>query len=314
MAFWCKTEKGKSRKYIGMYHIIQKRKIYYTISGVFILAGVLAIIFFGLRFGIDFTGGSSMEITASSTTDASKLQSILSAQGLLEPEIRVLDSGSFRITVHELTQDEHASLLSALQTGDAEIKEISYSSTGPTIGKELKSKSLLATILVLLFIVIYISWTFRKASWGPVKPWVWGVAALIALSHDLVGVVGVFAILGEFTHVRIDTLFITALLTVLGFSVHDTIVVFDRIRERIKIHGGKESFEDTVNTSVVETMVRSLATSFTAVLVLVALLLFGGESVRYFVLALIVGIVSGTYSSIYIASPLLVSWYQHKIK
>ena len=297
-----------------MYQIIQKRKIFYIISGVFLTAGVVAIIFFGLRFGIDFTGGSSMEISSSPTIDAPEIQSILSTQGFVEPEIRVLENGSFRITVRELTQDEHISLLSALQTQDSTIKEISYSSTGPTIGKELKTKSLLATILVLSFIVIYISWTFRKASWGPVKPWVWGVAALLALFHDLVGVIGVFAILGEFTHVRIDTLFITALLTVLGFSVHDTIVVFDRIRERIKIHGGKESFEDTVNTSVVETMVRSLATSFTAVLVLIALLLFGGESIRYFVLALIIGIVSGTYSSIYIASPLLVSWYLHKTK
>lgn len=273
-----------------------------------------ALLFFGLRFGIDFTGGSSLEIATSSNTDVSSVHSVVISQGFVEPEIRVLENGSYRITVRELTQDEHESLLGSLQAKDPEIEEISYSSTGPTIGNELKSKSLFATILVLLFIVIYISWTFRRASWGPVKPWVWGIAALIALFHDLVAVIGVFAILGEFAQIRIDTLFITALLTVLGFSIHDTIVVFDRIRERIKIHGGKESFEDTVNTSVVETMVRSLATSFTAVLVLIALLLFGGESIRYFVLALIIGIVSGTYSSIFIASPLLVSWYLHKTK
>lgn len=276
--------------------------------------GVTFLILFGLKFGIDFTGGSTMEFIVSSQITETQIQSTLQSLGYTDAEIRVLSDNTYRVTVRELSPDEHQAIDDAIANLDSNAKEQSYSSIGPTIGNELKSKSLFATILVFLFIVIYISWTFRKASWGPVKPWVWGVAALLALFHDLLMVLGVFAVLGKFLQIPIDTMFITALLTVLGFSVHDTIVVFDRIRERIKIHGGKESFEETVNTSVVETLIRSLATSLTTVLVLIALLLFGGESIRYFVLALIVGMISGTYSSIYIASPLLVTWFKFKTK
>ncbi|PIS41523.1 MAG: protein translocase subunit SecF [Candidatus Kerfeldbacteria bacterium CG08_land_8_20_14_0_20_42_7] len=297
-----------------MYQIIHKRKIFYFLSVALLTVGLAFLVIFGLRFGIDFTGGSTMEFEVSADTTQTQVESELTSLGYSNPEIRVLGNNTYRITVRELSQDQHVAIIAAFQTIDPVSQELSYSSIGPTIGSELKSKSLFATILVFSFIVLYISWTFRKASWGPVRPWVWGVAALLALFHDLLIVLGVFAILGKFFQVNIDTLFITALSTVLGFSVHDTIVVFDRIRERIKIHGGKESFEDTVNVSVVETLIRSLATSLTTVLVLVALLLFGGESIRYFVLALIVGMISGTYSSIYIASPLLVSWYTYKTK
>ena len=187
------------------------------------------------------------------------------------------------------------------------MTEKSFSSVGPTIGNELKQKSYYAIALVLLAIVIYIAWAFRRVS-RPVASWKYGVAAIIALLHDVIIPTGVFSALGHFLGYEVDVLFVTALLTVLGFSVHDTIVVFDRIRENLLKREG--SFEDIVNYSVNQTMTRSINTSATVMLVLLAVYFFGGESVRNFTLVLILGVFFGTYSSIFIASPILVVWHK----
>ena len=186
------------------------------------------------------------------------------------------------------------------------MEERRFSSIGPTIGAELKQKSLRAIALVLLGISLYIAWAFRQVS-KPLNSWRYGVATLIALFHDLIIPLGLFSYLGHFYNVEIGTNFIVALLVVLGFSVHDTIVVFDRIRENLKRYS--LDFENLVNQSVNETLVRSINTSLTVLLTLAALYFFGSESLKYFILALIVGIFSGTYSSIFIASPILVSWF-----
>ena len=183
---------------------------------------------------------------------------------------------------------------------------------GPIIGSELKRKSVWAIAIALFFIVSYISWAFRKVSY-PVESWKYGIAAILALAHDIILPLGVFSALGHFYGVEIDSLFLTAILTVLGFSVHDTIVVFDRIRENLFKHV-QIDFEATVNKSVNETIMRSINTSLTTLLVLVALYLFGGESIRYFTLTLIIGITVGTYSSIFVASPLLVDWHRFSAK
>ena len=191
-----------------------------------------------------------------------------------------------------------------------EIVENRFESIGPVIGGELKEKSVKAIIIVLISIVIYIGWTFRKVS-RPVSSWKYGLVALIALFHDIIITIGVFSILGHFYGVEVGMPFVVALLTILGYSVNDTIVVFDRTRENL-LHSGWDDFEEVVNRSVNETLMRSLNTSLTTLVVLLAIYLFGGATIQYFVLALIIGIIAGTYSSIFIASPLLVSLAKRK--
>jgi preprotein translocase subunit SecF len=180
------------------------------------------------------------------------------------------------------------------------------------IGKELRSAAFLQLILVSLGIIFYIAYAFRKVS-KPVSSWRFGIAAIVALIHDLFIVIGAFSLLGHFGGVEIDSLFVTALLTVLGFSVHDTIVVFDRIRENLRIRAG-QSLSEIINSSINQTLVRSINTSLTVIFVLLALLLFGGESIHNFVLALFIGIIAGTYSSIFIASPILIVWHNWELR
>lgn len=212
------------------------------------------------------------------------------------------------VRLKDISEKEHQELLAALSVGGKKAEEKQFNSIGPVLGKELRQKSIIAVGLVALMIILYIAWAFRKVS-RPVSSWKYGVAAVIALIHDVTIPSGAFAILGHFKGVEIDILFITALLTTLGFSVHDTIVVFDRIRENLKKQVGM-SFEDTVEHSIRQTMRRSIFTSMTVIMVLTALLIFGGPTTRYFSLTLLLGITFGTYSSICLASPLLVTWHK----
>lgn len=298
----------------AMFKIIQKRKYFYVVSLIVILPGIIFVALGGLKLGIDFTGGTVSEYDITQKIDETIIQDAYTHTNIDDVVLNTLGNNRVRVTSRELTQDEHKAITSEITQQNQEINEVSFASIGPTIGNELRQKAIVATILVVLFIVLYITWAFRKSSSGSIKSWVFGASALIALMHDLLIVVGVFAILGYFTNVRIDVLFVTSLLTVLGFSVHDSIVVFDRVRERMKLHDSKQTFEDVVNQSVSQTLIRSLATSLTTVLVLTTLLLFGGESIRFFVIALLIGMTAGTYSSICIASPLLVSWDKYRTK
>jgi len=191
----------------------------------------------------------------------------------------------------------------------SQIEELRYDSVGPSIGNELKQKSLYAIVIVLVAIVLYIAWAFRKVS-KPVASWKYGLTSIIALFHDVMIVLGIFAILGRFFDVEINAAFIAAILTVLGYSVNDTIVVFDRVRENLP--KSEEDFEGTINTSVNQTLVRSINTSLTTLFVLLSILFFGGSTIRDFVLALSIGVFIGTYSSIFLASPLLVVWEKMK--
>jgi len=206
------------------------------------------------------------------------------------------------------TEEAHQAAVSQLQAlikdkKDASFKELQFDAVGPSIGQELKSKSFNATIIVFIMIILYISLAFRKVS-KPVASWKYGVAAVIALVHDLLFILGTFAVLGHFYGIEINTPFIAAVLTVLGYSVSDTIIVFDRIRENLP--KSQEDFENTINRSVNQTITRSINTSFSAVLALLAVLFFGGDTIKDFALALIVGIIVGTYSSIFVASSVLV--------
>lgn len=293
-----------------IYRIIQKRRFFLSLSTLAVILSVLALIFWGLNFGIDFTGGSSLEVQFGNyrptVADISKsLESVNLHNLVVQPT-----SDSYILKFKETAEEIHQATVKNLQSlaagqSNAAFKELQFDSVGPSIGQALKSKSFNATAIVFIMIIIYISFAFRKVS-KPVASWKYGVAAIIALVHDILFMLGVFSVLGHFYGIEINTPFIAAVLTVLGYSVSDTIIVFDRIRENLP--KSQEDFENTVNRSVNQTLIRSINTSFSAILALLAVLFFGGSTIKDFALALIVGIFVGTYSSIFIASPVLVVW------
>jgi len=294
-----------------MYKIIQKRKIFYTISIALVSMSLIGWFLWGLKYGIDFTGGSLMDVSYSEARpDMDQLKNSFKDLGI-EPVI-VQPSGDkdYIFRFKDVPEAKHQEILQAISqikienVSDNKLTENKFESIGPSLGKELKSKAFQAIIIVLIFIVLYIAYAFRKVS-KPVESWKYGVAAIIALTHDIIIVTGVFVFLGKFMGVEVDSLFVTALLTILGFSVHDTIVTFDRLRENLFKSRTFENFEEIINISINQTMIRSINTSLTTFLALLAILLFGGESTRYLALALSIGIIVGTYSSIFVASPLL---------
>lgn len=293
-----------------MLDIIGKRKIYYTISIVTVALSIAALALWGLEFGIDFKGGSILEINYSILPDLNSISDSLKPLKLNDLKISPIGSSGAVLRFRETDEEIHKNIVKILSEeafkNKIQFEERRFSSIGPTIGEELKQKSIKAVIIVLLGVSLYIAWAFRKVS-QPISSWRYGVVTLISLFHDLIIPVGLFAYLGRFYGVEIGANFIVALLVILGFSVHDTIVVFDRIRENLKRYA-EINFTSLVNQSIGETLVRSINTSLTVLLTLAALYVFGGESLKYFVLALMVGIFSGTYSSIFVAAPLLVTW------
>lgn len=295
--------------------IIRRRKIFYAFSGILILASIISLAIFGLPLGIDFKGGALMEITFINDNDEKILlsrddmSSALSDFEIGTLSINNTSEDSYILRFNEVSEDIHMEML--VNLGNLEegisVREERFSSIGPTIGSETARKSLQAMVLVLVMIVAYVTWAFRGVK-HPISSWRWGLAALAALFHDILITVGVFAIFAHFTSAEVGVPFIAALLTILGYSVNDTIVVFDRIRENILRFGNKISFADIADKSIRETIVRSFNVSLTTIFVLLAVFFFGGATIQDFVLTLIVGISVGTYSSIAIASPLLVSW------
>lgn len=251
-----------------------------------------------------------MELQFSQPADLGKVQNVLKSENIGNFQVQTAANNSLLVETESLSQDQHQKILADLKSQVGDFSETHYDSIGPVIGKELTQNAFWQLLFVSLGIVFYIGYAFRKVT-KPVTSWRFGGAALVALFHDLLFVLGVFSILGHFKGVEVDSLFVTAMLTVLGFSVHDTIVVFDRIRENLRIFPG-QSIDYVVNHSIAQTLVRSLNTSLTVLFVLLSLLLFGGETIKYFVLALFIGIIVGTYSSIFIASPVLVLWQKWK--
>ena len=286
--------------------IVKNRNLWYTISAVLIAASIVAVAVWGLKFGIDFTGGSLMEVQYSVVEQktSADVAAALESAGVTGSSVRPTGETGYLIRTPFLTPEQYATARTAL--GGTELR---YDAIGPTIGTELQTRAVYAVLLVLLMITLFIAFVFRKVS-KPVSSWKYGVVALLALAHDVIIPIGAFALMGHYWGAEVDTLFVTAILVILGFSVHDTIVVFDRTRENLKHleeKGEKEDFEETVGKSVTQTIARSINTSLTTVLALVALYIFGPTVTHYFVLALIIGIVTGTYSSIFIGSPLLVT-------
>lgn len=304
-------------------NLIKYRNIFFLISLVILVPGIIALAMWGLKLGIDFTGGTLWEVKfvekKDLPTEASAKEGVINREAFQS----FLNENGAQVSTTSQTNPDSILVRSKL-TEEAKINEVKskvaekygkiedirLETVGPTISKELTQKALAAVGISILAIVTYVSWAFRKVP-KPTSSIAFGICTIFALVHDVFVVVGIFAILGHFANIEVDSLFITALLTVIGFSVHDTIVVFDRIRENLIKHS-EASFAQVVNHSLLQTLGRSLNTSLTAILVLVALLLFGGESIKTFVLALIIGIISGTYSSIFNAAPLLVVWFSFK--
>lgn len=280
------------------------------------LVSITALIAWGLNFGIDFKGGSLLEVRflqdRPAVSEIQESSGDLNLGALMAQPIGEKDM-IFRFRdVEEEVHQNFLTLLNNLAGGDEEnmaIEELRFDSVGPSIGAELKRKSVSAIIIVLLFIIFYIAIVFRKVS-KPVSSWKYGITAIITLFHDVIIVLGIFAILGKFYGIEINTPFVAAILTVLGYSVNDTIVVFDRIRENLP--KSEENFENTINTSLNQVITRSINTSFTTLLVLVSILVFGGATIKDFILALSIGVFVGTYSSIFLASPILVVWEKLK--
>ncbi len=296
-----------------MLPLVSYRRLWYTLSSVVFTVSIAGILLFGLKLGIDFTGGTMMEISfATRVPSNEEILKVVLPFDLGPVTMQPLGDRSKVLRFKPVEESERAKIFQAIvQNFDPEKKgTVNLERTeaiGPVLGAELKGKTFEALVFAILAILLYITYVFRKAS-RPVKSWKYGVAAIVALIHDVTIPVGLFAYLGRFQAVEVDSSIVTALLTVLGFSVHDTIVVFDRIRERLQ--SSKENFATVVNQSINQTIVRSINTSLTAFLALLSVYLFGGTSTQNFVLAMMVGIVVGTYSSIFIASPLLVSWHQ----
>lgn len=280
--------------------------IYYIFSGILIIGAVASLILFGLKFGIEFNGGSNMELEFLDQRPSNEgISQALSEFNLGEIIIQPTGNKGVILQFSGVEEATHQQILQKINELSA-VEEKSFQYIGPSIGQELKNKTEIAVAVALLAITIYIAFAFRKVS-RPVSSWKYGITSLIALFHDIIIPLGIFSVLGKFYNVEITIPIIAALLTVLGFSVHDTIIIFDRIRENI-LRRGMGQFSETVDNSLNQTLGRSIGTVFTTLLSLFAIFFFGGQTLKYFSFALIIGIISGAYSSIFIAAPLLVTW------
>lgn len=291
-------------------NIIGKKNIYFILSLLVIIPGIAALFLYGLNLSIDFTGGSRVGLSLPSRVTDKNIEVIKTVFNKEDIDVSSTETSGNAIFVKSqvINHEKTNKIIQGLEKEIDGIKTEDIETIGPTIGSETTSNAIKAIVLASLLIVIYITLSFRQVP-KPASSFRFGICAIAALIHDVLVTLGVFAILGHFLGVEIDSLFVTAVLTIIGFSVHDTIVVFDRIRENLKRKIG-EPFEKVVNDSILQTLDRSLNTSLTLILVLIALLLFGGESIRWFIVALLVGVTSGTYSSIFNAAPLLVFWQE----
>ncbi|MFH1186725.1 MAG: protein translocase subunit SecF [Candidatus Levyibacteriota bacterium] len=294
--------------------IVGKRNWFFLGSLLIIIPGIIFLIIFGLNLSIDFTGGSRLTFSlpkAASTEEVNKIKNAFEEEKIKVATIEKSNNLVF-VRTQPIDQAQDAKVVNKIKSELKNFKQEEFETIGPTIGAETTSNAVKAVIIASILIVLYITFSFRQVP-KPASSFRFGICAIIALVHDVLVVMGAFALFGHFFGVEIDSLFVTAILTVIGFSVHDTIVVFDRIRENLKRMGGT-SFPQVVNDSILQTIDRSLNTSLTVVLVLLAMFLFGGESIKWFVVALLIGIVSGTYSSIFNAAAILVVWQNWSVK
>jgi len=287
-----------------MMDIMGKRFWFFLISAVVIIPGIISLAIFGLEPGVDFSSGTTMTLRFDAEVEQNQLRQELAGLGYDKAMIQRTGEGDFFVRVREISSEERQELISSLGTDlNTEVTVRDYYTVSPIIATETGRNAAIAIGIAAVFMLFYIAWAFRRMP----KPFRWGTCAIIALIHDVLVVMGVFSILGWVAGVQIDAMFITGMLTIVGYSVNNTVVVFDRIRENVS-KGISKDFELTVNSSILETIARSLNTSLTTLFVLLAVLLFGGITIRYFILVLLIGLISGTYSSMCIAGPLLVVW------
>ena len=287
-------------------NLISKRYLYFLISGIVIIPGLIALIIWGLPLSIDFTGGSLLEVSFQQgiTPQPADIIALYNQNGIQDVEAQTTSTGSLTIRSKQIDEAMKTTLVSEMGAKyNSTVSVVQFTTVGPSIGQEVTNGAALAVAAAAIFILGYITLAFR----GIPHAFRFGTAAIIAMFHDIAVVIGIGALLGHFLGWEIDSLFLTALLTVIGFSVHDTIVVFDRIRENENIYRTL-SFEKVVNHSIIQTLDRSINTQLTVMMTLIALALFGGLSIRHFVITLLIGVFSGTYSSIFNASPILVVW------
>ena len=297
-----------------MTKLASKRRLWFAISLIVIIPGLVSLVLFGVKLGIDFTGGTLWEVQFDRAASTEQIQDVLAAAGFDNSVVqRVGNEGdrTFSIRMRELTEGsaEKDAVEAAFIEQLGPFNERAFSTIGGAVSGQIRDRAIFAVAMASVGILLYIAYAFRNTQ----NPILYGVCAIVAMLHDVLVVVGVFSILGAVAGVEIDALFVTALLTVIGFSVHDTIVVFDRIRENLA-RRLDVSFEEVVNYSLAQTLVRSINTSITVTFTLLALFLFGGTTTRAFVLALLIGVISGTYSSIFNASQLLVAWENGEIQ
>ncbi len=291
-----------------MFNIVGHRNSYFLLSGALLLGAILSLAVFGLNLGIDFTSGSLLRVNLGVPAVTANISDTLAASGFGNAVVQSAGENTVLIRTDPIDIPGRIIIEDALRTRYPASQTLSFNTVGPVIGAELTRNALLAIVVASAAILAYLTWSFRNVEWS-VR---YGIAAVATLVHDSLILIGVFAFLGKVAGIEIDSMFVTAVLTGVGFSVHDTIVVFDRIRENRRHHRDTK-FDEVVNYSLNQTLDRSLNTSLTAVFALAALLLLGGETIREFTLALLIGVVVGTYSSIFIASCLLVEWANRRM-
>lgn len=288
------------------FSITKKSNLWISISALMIVLSIVSVATLGVKFGIDFTGGSITEIRFEQVPSNDALRATVAEAGYDNAEIQTSGESELLVRLPELTEDAHQALLAEVESAHGTIEEMRFDSIGPIIGNELRTKALTALVVTLVLIGLYVTWAFRKVS-EPVESWKYAIITILAALHDIIIPLGVFSVAGYFFGWEVGTAFVAAMLTILGYSINDTIVVFDRTRENLLQKTGQE-FSDIVDSSIRQTFMRSLNTSITTLVALFAIFLWGGETTQSFAFALIIGIITGTYSSLFLASPLLVRW------
>ncbi len=289
-----------------LFRVVEHKWWYFLVSGIVIVPGLVFLLLGGLKPGIEFKGGTLLDVTFREAPTASAVHDVMASLGHEEAIVQRAEGGRLLIRTEQLTPEEEVKAERALEEKFGQDVERSSQTVSPSFSGELVTNAFRAVVAASTLIVLLIAFAFRQFGWGAFR---YGIAAIVAVLHDAFLVLGIFAILGYFLNVEVDSLFVTAILTIIGFSVHDTIVVFDRIRENLKLSAG-EALNPIINFSVMQTMGRSLITSFTTLLPLLALYAFGGYSVRNFALALLLGITAGTYSSIFNAAQVVSLWQE----
>lgn len=287
-----------------MIDIVNKRNLWFLISIILLLPGIISMLVFGFKLGIDFSSGTVMTLRFNPAVEQSVLRQQFAKLGHEEASIQKTSGGDYLIRVKEIGSDEKMTLIDGLKDGlKAEVTIRDYNTVTPLVAGEVARNAAIAVIIASVFMILYIAFAFRNMP----NPFKWGLSAVIALLHDVLIVMGIFSILGWIMGFEVDAMFITAMLTIVGFSINNTCVVYDRVRENVR-KGISKDFAITVNSSILETIARCINCSLTVIFTCLAIYLFGGVTIQQFIIALLVGVVIGVYDSIFVAGPLLVLW------